>query len=123
MQQTVVNPPATAAADPAGHRLLFLIARLAKMDVNVDQARRDIHPRRVDHPIGAGPGSMPIAAILPSRIRTSARRSKTREGSRTVPCWMRRDGMISRYREAGDFNCAKTPRCQEAKENARGQRV
>ena len=66
MQQTVVNPPATAAADAAGDGLFLLIARLAEMDVNVDQAGRDVTAGGVDHAIGA--------AEIGCRCRRSCRR-------------------------------------------------
>ncbi len=46
------EPPRHRRRRAAGDRLLFLVARLAQMHVNVDQPRRDETTRRVDCPIG-----------------------------------------------------------------------
>ena len=64
MQQTVVNPPATAAADPDGDGLLLLVAGLAKVDVNVDQAGRDVHARSRRSTRSAGPRFEPDGGDL-----------------------------------------------------------
>ncbi len=52
MQATEVTPPARAAACAGGDRLVLLVARLAEVDVNVDQARADDHPLGVDDDLG-----------------------------------------------------------------------
>ena len=45
MQATAVNPPTTADARAGGDRLLVLLARLAQVDVHVDQAGADDEAR------------------------------------------------------------------------------
>ena len=71
--QTLVQPPATAAAQPDSDRLLMLLPRLAQMHVHVDKARSDEQPARVkDLTVLRLSSSGPIhAATLPSSMRMS----------------------------------------------------
>ena len=52
MQATEVTPPARAALGAGGDRLVLLVAGLAEMDVDVDQARADDHALGVDDDLG-----------------------------------------------------------------------
>ena len=52
MQATEVTPPASAAVGPGGDRLVLLVARLAEVDVDVDQARADDQAAGVDDDLG-----------------------------------------------------------------------
>ena len=52
MQATEVTPPARAALGAGGDRLVLLVARLAEVDVDVDQARADDHAPGVDDDLG-----------------------------------------------------------------------
>ena len=66
MQATDVTPPARAAARTGRDRLVLLVARLAQVDVNVDQSRTHDHALGVDDDLrffvaparsaGSGPG-------------------------------------------------------------------
>src|SRR6478752_7712047 len=93
MQQTDVNPPATAAAEPDPTVSSSSSPGSRKCTCT------SINPGVTYFPFAsttrsALPKFRPMEAIVPSRIRTSARRSKTCEGSRIEPLVMRSEGMI-----------------------------
>ena len=52
MQATEVTPLARAAARAGRDRLVLFVARLAKMNVNVDQARANDHSPGIDDDLG-----------------------------------------------------------------------
>ncbi len=59
-RRRVVKPPASAARDAGRDRLLVLVARLAEVDVHVDQPGHDQQPARVEH-------ARAVAASVPGR--------------------------------------------------------
>ena len=62
------EPPRHRGRGAGGDRLFFLIAGLAEVNVNVDQAGRDETAGRVDDAIGRDPSG---EATLPSRMKRS----------------------------------------------------
>src|SRR5688572_23057795 len=114
MQQTVVKPPATAAAEPE-----------ATVSSSSSPGSRkwtwmSMRPGVTYMPLAsmtrsAGPRLCPTAATLPSRRSTSARRSNAPEGSRTVPFWMRSVGICF-----DGVRRAESAKARRREENAKG---
>ena len=76
MQATEVTPPASAGGRAGGDRLIFLVAGLPEMDVNVDQAGADDESPGIDHDLrvfvartgrqDVAPADPEIAVLVPS---------------------------------------------------------
>ena len=82
-----------------GDGFFFLITRLAEMDMDVDQPRRDKATGRIDDLIG-------FAKIIADGCDAPVAQKKIGlalellRGSRIVPCWMRSEDMTQRSRRS-----------------------
>ena len=74
------EPPRHRRRRPGGDGLLLLVARLAKMNVNVDQSRRDITAGRVNGAVGFAEVMRRWPRSCRRAISRSALRSKFWEG-------------------------------------------